>query len=607
MTVAKDRRLICLLSACLAAAVLIVFWPAIHCGFVYFDDPDYVTENLHVQSGLTWQSLRWALTGYASYWHPVTWVSHMADVQMYGMNPAGHHLTSVLFHIVNSVLFFLLLRRMTGALWRSAFVAGMFALHPLRVESVVWIAERKDVLSAFFWMLTLWAYVRYVEEGRGAGARSSKFFIAAMLLDALGLMSKPTLVTVPLVLLLLDYWPLRRFPPFSAKLLVEKIPFLVLTAASSIITCLEQRQTGAIVSWDQFSIPARIASTPLAYVAYLAKNLWPVRLAAFYPHPQLEAGQVVAACLLLGLITGLALWRARSEPYLAVGWFWFLIVLFPTIGLVQSGGQFIADRFSYIPNAGIWIMFAWGLHDLTQARPGLRHVLAVGSAVALGVCALLTWRHVGIYRNTETLWDATLRSEPDCLAAHYNLSKWYQKIGRYDDAVAQCDKILEVLPGDPTAENVIAGIRLRQSKFNEAADAFEKSLALRPNQPEAWCNLGFALLKTRHVPEAVGAYEKALQLKPDYALAHNDLGNILLNTGHADAALEHFARAAELAPDFAEAHYNIAQILLYKGRTNDALVEFQKALSSQPNFKPARAKIDEIARRQRGGNEAPVN
>src|ERR1700677_2308079 len=292
MTSSQSRRASWAIAFGLAAAVLIVFWPAMHCGFVYFDDPDYVTENPHIQSGLTWQSLRWALTGYATYWHPLTWISHMADIQMYGMNPAGHHFTSVLFHLLNSVLFFLLLRRMTGALWRSAFVAGMFALHPLRVESVVWIAERKDVLSTFFWMLTLWAYVRYVEERGSGGAKSRAFYGAALLLDALGLMSKPTLVTIPLVLLLLDYWPLRRFPPFSAKLVVEKIPFAVLTLASSIITCLGQKQVGAIISLAQFSILARIASAPLAYVAYLAKNFWPVRLAAFYPHPPLEAGQL---------------------------------------------------------------------------------------------------------------------------------------------------------------------------------------------------------------------------------------------------------------------------------------------------------------------------
>ncbi|HUD82188.1 MAG TPA: tetratricopeptide repeat protein [Candidatus Saccharimonadales bacterium] len=601
MTDAKNRRWTCLLSASLAVAVLIVFWPAMHCGFVYFDDPDYVTENPHVRSGLTWAGLRWALTGYAAYWHPLTWISHMADIQMYGMNPAGHHLTSVLFHLLNSVLFFLLLRRMTGALWRSAFVAGMFALHPLRVESVVWIAERKDVLSTFFWMLTLWAYVRYVEERGGAAAKSRAFYTAAVLMDALGLMSKPTLVTMPLVLLLLDYWPLRRFPPFSAKLVVEKVPFAVLTLASGIITSLEQKQTGAIVSLAQFSIPARIASAPLAYIAYLAKNFWPVHLAAFYPHPQLEAGQVIGACLLLGLITGLALWRARSEPYLAVGWFWFLIVLFPVIGLVQSGGQFIADRFSYVPTAGIWIMVAWGLHDLAAARPVLRRFVAISGAVALGACALLTWRHVGVYRNTETLWDATLCSQPDCMAAHYNLSKWFLKIGRYDDAIAHCRTILDSLPGDPAAEGILAEIRLRQGKFAEAADAFEKLLALRPNQPEAWCNLGFALLQTHHVPEAVAAYEKALQLKPDYALAHNDLGNILLRLGRPDAALEHFTRAAELVPDFAEAHYNIAQILLYQGRTNDALVEYQKALASQPNLTAARTRISEILQRQREG------
>jgi tetratricopeptide (TPR) repeat protein len=286
-----------------------------------------------------------------------------------------------------------------------------------------------------------------------------------------------------------------------------------------------------------------------------------------------------------------------------VGWFWFLIVLFPVIGLVQSGGQFIADRFSYVPSAGICIMAAWGLHDLAATRPLLRRTAAISGAVAVGVCASLTFAHAGVYRNTQTLWDATLRSEPDCLAARYNLGKWYLKLGRYEDGIVQCRKMLEILPGDPGAEGVMAEIRLRQGKFAEASDAFEKLLARRPDLPAAWCNLGFALLQQHRAAEALTAYQKALELDPNYALAHNDLGNILLQQGRVDDALAHFIRAAQIKPDFGEAHYNIAEILLRRGRSAEALSEYRKTLASLPNLAPARARIAEILRQQGGQSD----
>jgi tetratricopeptide (TPR) repeat protein len=620
----------------LAAATLWAFWAALDCGFVNYDDPVYVTNNIHVRNGLTWAGIRWAFTTTdAVNWHPLTWLSHMVDCQVYGLKAMGHHLTSVLLHAANAILLLLLLRRMTGALWRSALVAALFALHPLRVESVVWISERKDVLSAFFGMLTLWAYVRYIEDDKAQSRRGKIFYLAALACFALGLMAKPMVMTLPFVLLLLDYWPLRRNQAV-AVLLTEKTPFLVLSVISCVVTVWVQHRGGAVASFGQYPIGERLANIPLAYAGYLSKDFWPADLVSFYPHHPLRAGAVLGALLLLGLITGGAIWRRRSQPYLAVGWFWFLGMLAPTVGVVQVGAQLMADRYSYLPSIGLWIMMIWGLADMAAAQPLFRQPLVFVSAVAVMSCAFLTSRHARIYRDSETLWQATLRIHPENLMARDNLSKWLVDQGRLREAREQCRQTLAIRGDDPEAEWNLARIDLREGKADEAAadclksiaaqprsaqtyetlgeahlkkgrmdlaiETFQQALNLQPDFPEAWCNLGFALAQERRLPEAMNADEKALALAPTFALAHNDLGGILRRMGRAKEAMEHFQRAAELEPDFGEAHYNIADILLEQGQTNAALAEYQKALARLPNLGPAKARIAEILRRQRGHN-----
>jgi tetratricopeptide (TPR) repeat protein len=604
----------------LAAAVLAAYWPALHCGFINFDDPAYVTSNPAIQSGVNWHSLKWALTtNHAANWHPLTWVSHMIDFQIYGLNPRGHHLTSVLFHVANSVLLFLVLNDMTGAMGRSVFVAAIFALHPLRVESVVWVSERKDVLSAFFCLLVLWTYFRFQIS------KLKIFYGLALLFFALGLAAKPMLVTLPFVLLLLDYWPLRR--AISWGLALEKIPFLVLAVASCVVTFLVQNPSMA-----NFPAGARWANVPVAYVRYLSRIFWPSNLSFFYSYQVWPAWEVAGATMLLCLISGLALWRLRQQPYLAVGWAWFLGMLAPTIGLVQVGSQSMADRYTYLPGIGIGIMAVWAIHQWAPKPAAM-----AGGALFVAVCAVLTWHEAHIFQDSETLWRATLRQDPTCLVALDNLSRCLIDSGQLSEALDRSREALAIRPTDAEAEENLAVNYLLQGKFDDALSHSKTSIALQPNnqhaydtlaraylkmgQPdqaiagyrkaleldpslaEAWCNLGFALLQQHRAGEALDAYQKALELDPDYALAHNDLGNILLQQGRIDDALAHFMRAAQITPDFGEAHYNIAEILLRKGRPLEALAEYRKTLACLPNLQPARARIAEILRRQGGQSE----
>jgi tetratricopeptide (TPR) repeat protein len=629
MTAFETRRTKWLLCALLGAAVLVVYGPALHCGFVNYDDPAYVTENWHVQHGFNAQSVRWAFTtDTASNWHPLTWLSHTLDCQLYGLHPAGHHLTSLLLHAANSVLLLLLLIRLTGAPWRSAFVAAMFALHPLRVESVVWISERKDVLSAFFWMLTVTAYVRFAEESKVQSSKFKVFYGLSLLFFAFGLMAKPMLVTLPFILLLLDFWPLGRLqfgPKFSWRPVVEKIPFFVLAAGSSLVTFLVQDRTGAVASLGRFPFGVRLANIPVAYLRYLTMNFWPMDLASFYPYVGWPAGEIMGAVVLLAVVTGLALWRVRSAPYLAVGWFWFLGMLVPTIGLVQVGGQSLANRYTYLPSIGLWIMVVWGLHDLVSRKAFLREAMTLVAGLVVVLFALLASRQTKVYKDSGTLWEATLRNDPNCLMAHNLLSRWFIGKGEWDQALEQCLKARAILPNDPAVHDDLSRIFLHQGKVDEAiaeslqsiqaqphsednrqtlaraylqkgdfaaaAASCKEAIRIKPSSPDTWCNLGYALLQQGQVSEATAAYQRALELRPDFALAHNDLGNIFLRQRRTEEAMDQFQRAVELDPSFAEAHYNLAGILAYRGRLDEAIAHCQKALEIQPTLAAARKRL----------------
>jgi hypothetical protein len=451
----------------LALAVLVVFLPATRHEFVNYDDLEYVTQNGHVQAGLMWESVAWALSStQASNWHPLTWLSHMLDCQLYGLKAGGHHLTNLLLHAVNTLLLFLVLRQMTGATWRSAFVAALFGLHPLHVESVAWVAERKDVSSTLFWMLTLWTYALYVARGEGGGARgeggasnlrsaqhatqitrpssgltqsATLHYSLALVCFALGLMAKPMLVTLPFVLLLLDYWPLGRLQrstsnaqlPMIRRLIYEKLPFFALALASSLVTFVVQRKGGAVSSLTTLSVGARIANAAVSYARYLGKTFWPDNLSVLYPHPgHWLVWQVAGAGLLLAGGTAGALALRRRRPYLPVGWLWYVGTLVPVIGLVQVGIQSMADRYMYVPAIGVFIMLAWGLWDLTAGWRGQRVALATGGAVALACCGAVTRSQVGYWTNSETLFRRAVQVTKKNYLAYNNLGYYLSGQGR---------------------------------------------------------------------------------------------------------------------------------------------------------------------------------
>ncbi|MDI6828453.1 MAG: glycosyltransferase family 39 protein, partial [Armatimonadota bacterium] len=437
-------------------------------GFINFDDGEYVTENAHVRAGLTWEGLKWAFTtGHAANWHPLTWVSHMLDVEVYGLKPWGHHFTSLLLHIASALLLYGILRRLTGFQWRSALVAGLFALHPLHVESVAWVAERKDVLSAFFWMLTIWAYSYYVESPK------IRTYIPVLAFFMLGLISKPMVVTLPFVLLLLDFWPLCRttfsrnslciIPPKKVGYLVlEKIPLFILSAVSCAITYLVQQRGEAVRTLQTVPIADRISNAIFSYVAYIGKMFWPRNLAIFYPYPVegLPIWEVVWLGLVLICITFVAAYLAWSKPYLIMGWLWYLGTLVPVIGIIQVGSQAMADRYTYIPLIGIFIIIAWGLPDiigftLKSKRKGEAihsfGILPFGAIVSLVVFAICTWIQVGYWRDSVSLFEHTLAATKDNVVAHTSLADALREKGKLQLAAAHYSRALEIYPFDPIA------------------------------------------------------------------------------------------------------------------------------------------------------------
>jgi protein O-mannosyl-transferase len=540
----------------LAAGTLAVFWGARQCQFVNYDDPAYITSNAELQHGLTARSVRWAFqTGAASNWHPLTWLSHLTDVQLYGMDPAGHHLTSVLLHAINGVLLFLILRRMTGAYGRSLVVAALFALHPLRVESVAWVSERKDVLSTFFWMLTVWAYVYYAEEFKGKRSRFKVFYALALVFFVLGLMSKPMLVTLPVILLLLDFWPLQRSHQGAAGLITEKIPFFVLAAVSSVVTFLVQRSGGAVSSLTGVPMGARVGNAFVSYVRYLAKIFWPARLSPLYPHPGYWAWwKIAGAVLLLAAITAWVIRRARPQPYLAVGWFWFVVMLAPTIGLLQVGIQSMADRYSYVAGVGVLVMVVWGADDWLGTRPSL---LGTVAALAVAACAILTPMQVAYWRTSETLFQHAVAVTDNNYLAYNNLGFDLSNRGETERAMAY----------------------------------FQKSLEINSNYDEAHNNLGYALAALGRYKEATNEYIKALSLNPRLTEAHNNLGIALGDLGLADAGIHEYQVALEENPRHAGAHNNYGVALAMQGKLDDAIAQFRLAVACQENYLSAHSDL----------------
>jgi hypothetical protein len=530
--------LVCLI---LVATTLAVYWQVRNHDFQYYDDRIYLTENSHVQAGLTWEGIIWAFTTtHASNWHPLTWLSHMLTCEIYGLNPGGHHVTSLLFHILNTLMLFIVLHQMTRALWQSAFVAALFAVHSLHVESVAWVAQRKDVLSTFFWFATMWAYIRYVE------CPGLTRYVSVLVLYVLGLMAKPMLVTLPFVLLLMDYWPLGRFqfgysrqrPRRSVdvtfymtsplRLVGEKAPLFALAAGSCVATFLAQQSGGSVVSLERLPLSIRTANALVSCVSYIGKTIWPSELAVFYPHPGMRPGWKILACATFLLVISFVLiWVWRKRPYLAVGWLWFLGTLVPVIGLIQVGEQAMADRYTYVPIIGLFIMVAWTVAELA-ARWRQRVVyLAISAALVLSALMINAWLQVRHWDNPVALFEHAVDVTTDNYIAHFNLGLALAGQRREKEAISHYSEALHLTPAWAAAHHFLGNALARQGNLREAVTHYIEALRLNPAVAEVHNNLGLALQMLGRFEESIPHFREAIRIKPDYQQARQHLEKAL--------------------------------------------------------------------------------
>ncbi len=623
--------LVCLF---LILATISVYGQVRNHAFTNYDDGCYVAESRQVQDGISMKNIWWALTATkCGNWHPLTWLSHMLDYALYGLDSGQHHMTSVLFHILNTLLLFFVFMRMTGILWRSAFIAALFALHPLHVESVAWVAERKDVLSAFFWMLTMWSYIRYAERP------GFNRYLAVLIFFTLGLMSKPMLVTLPLVLLLIDFWPLQRISfgrtegssvmPWAAflRLIKEKVPLFVLAGASSVVTIAVQQKGGSIGSLDAIPLYARIANAAVSYAQYAGKAFWPQSLAAFYPHPGTPPWwQVGGACLIILLVTVLAIRNLKTHPYLAVGWAWFLGTLVPVIGLVQVGLQAMADRYTYIPLIGVFVMIVWGGAEFRARRGFKRYIVGFPAAAILLILMTVTYRQVGYWRNSMTLFNHTLAATIANPVAHNNLGHALDKQGRQDEAMKHYYEALQIKPDYDDAHNNLAVVFVKQGRLKEGIKHYKEALRINPDcleahfnlaqalaedgkwaeslthyhevlrldpsDVEAYNNAGLILERMGRSADAIRYYSEALQKDPGFAETHDNLGNALVALGKLDEAVDSYTEALRLNPDSAKVHNNLGVALLRKGMRDAAIVHFREAVRKKPDYAIARNNLE---------------
>jgi tetratricopeptide (TPR) repeat protein len=588
------------ICAVLVTLVFIVFGQTVSHGFVNFDDNYYVYENPMVLRGLSFDGFRWALTfGQIGHWHPLTWVTHMLDCQLYGMWAGGHHLTNVILHAVAVVLLFLVLLQMTGALWRCAFVAAAWAIHPLRVESVAWIAERKDVLSAVFFMLTLGAYVRYVRKP------STSRYLLIVIAFALGLMSKNMLITLPFLLLLLDYWPLRRLnePSQLYQRLREKLPLFALSAISCVITFLVPEK---LISTYDLPLWLRVENAFVSYCIYLWQTIWPAGLAPFYPNPThaFPLWEVVGSFALLCVVSAAAFRVRKTYPWLLIGWLWFVGMLVPVIGLVQISSYSHADRYTYLPQIGLCFAGTWMAADWAGQQRERRFTL--GSVALVILCALLIagWRQTAYWRDNETLWAHALECTRDNWAAHNDLGTALFKKGRIDEAIAQFREAVRINPDDGEAHNNLGSALFQNGSAEEAIAQFREAVRINPAIADAYSNLGIALYQLGRTEEAVAQYREALKIDPTNAEAHCNLGVVMFHQGHIREAMAQYLEALRTNPAYADAHYNLGNALFQQGRTEEAMAEFREALRINPAHADAHYNLGNALLQQGRAEEA---
>lgn len=611
-------------SALLFAGTALLFSRAAHFGFINYDDPTYVTENLHVQAGLSWAGIVWAFTAPADYWHPLPWLSHMLDWQLYGPEAAGHHLTNIWWHAINAVLAFLVFRRLAGGFWPGAFAAALYAWHPLRVESVAWITERKDVMSGCFFLLTLLAYTRYV-EARVGGRTWRRSYLLTLACFAAGLMCKPMLVTLPLLLLILDFWPVARGCSFKGlwPLTLEKIPFFALSAVTAVVTVIMQKHSGAFVLDLPFA--ARAGNAIVSLSRYVGKFLWPFDLAVCYPHPGYWPVTVVLGGMALALACGWFAWQQRrTRPWIIAGALWYLVALLPVIGLVQTGFQAIADRYTYLPMLGLGLALAGGMSAM--AKPSRARVgVTVAAVLVLLACAARTWDQQGVWRDSVTLFEhAVAVTEENDMAEDLLASALYAA-GRIDEAAAHAERARALNPRSTTALTTLAGIRERQGRAGEAIALYREALALRPSQPAVQGQLGLLeltagridearmLLSSAHhaapalrertrqlaraalgqgdVATALVLFETLLAVVPDDLLALSGAAEIHARRQDFPTAARMYRRVVELAPDDARAHAAYGYMLLLTGDRAAGLLAWRRALELDPALPGLRERL----------------
>jgi Tfp pilus assembly protein PilF len=616
------------------------YWRVKDLSYSGYDDSGYVTENAHIQNGFNKESMTWAFTSlYEANWHPLTWLTHTMDYELYGPTAAGHHLTNLAIHVANVVLLFWVLQLVTGAIGRSAFVAALFGVHPLNVESVAWIAERKNVLSTLFFILTIWAYSLY---GRRSGW---KRYVVVMVLFALGLMSKPMLVTLPFVLLLLDYWPLGRFKPgiiqeghnresgasqtpkgaegegfcpgrSAWRLLMEKAPLLLMAAGASAIAVIAQARSGAVSPMAGYPISLRLENALVSYAKYLQKMVWPSGLAIVYPLPAgIPLPEVIIAAVVLLTATGVAIWAAGRFKYLTIGWLWYLGTLVPVIGLVQVGPQARADRYAYIPLIGVFIMISWGLAESARILHWPRPVLVAVGTCVLAVMSFATSRQTAYWYNEISVFERARSVTNDNYLAYENLGAYLAIDGQFDKAIAELSRIPMTDPSYDRAQNALGMACLQAGRQREAMDHFKIAIAVNPKYGDVYNRLGATLMDLGQTDEAIPYFHKALELSPNHASAYANLGSAYEGKGELDQAMSYYSQALQVATEgmtsdkagakgmAAQLNYRMGDLLLKNGRTADAADRYQQALALDPGFDPARQRLNSVITGNKSRNE----
>ncbi len=596
-----------------------VFFQVLDFEFVDYDDGPYVFDNQHVLGGLTWENVRWSLSGAGTelmgIWHPLTWLSLMLDAQIFGSGAYGFHLTNLLFHTASVLMLFTVLRRMTGAVWNSAFVAALFAVHPLHVESVAWVSERKDVLSMFFGLVALWAYARYARRP------SASWYLLALTAFVLSLLSKPMLVTLPFLLLVLDWWPLRRVrgstssdestactadaigrdvatpeggpscPPRSwGRLFWEKSPFFVITAVFCLVAVLGQHKAGAVSSLEQVPLGMRASNAIVVYVIYIGMNVWPTKLSFYYPFPDsIPLLDVVGSAVLLILVTLVAIAQARQRPYLLVGWLWYLGTLVPMIGLVKAGGPGICDRFTYFPGLGLFIAVTWLAAAVVPVGFWPRRALWLFGAVLLIAYTVTAWRQASVWRNSITLFEHSLAVTEKNEQIHTNLGAVWQEKKNFDKAIYYYRKAIEIEPQHAMAHVNLGKVLSILGRFNEAIEHYQAALEVDPEHLSACNNLGNLLCEQGQYDEAVRSLREAIRIDPKFAIARCNLGFALIGQGKFDEAQRHFQEAARINPAFAvtdeelaSRHVKVGETLTARGMLRHAITQFREALRRMP-------------------------